>query len=426
MLALFVFVITLLFIYLRPFGISIWISSSIGALLVYLIGIVDLNDILFVWNMVWNSSFALVGLIVFAISLERLGFFNVIANLVILMSRDRNIFRIKTSKFYILIGLFGFLVSAFFSNDGAILILTPIVVALFLSARLDLDIIIVFLLLMSFISDFGSNLFVFSNLTNIITANTFDILFFDFFLFMILPQIFVVIFSLLLFWFMFKSKIPSYLELNIINDNLPSPRIIIACFLLLALLLFGVIFGEKFNIPISIFALIVGVSSAMIACFGGKISINQLIKDSPFSVVIFSLGLFIVVYGLNDIGLIDVLRTQLDSIASMSKFEQIFLVGIISSIGSSIINNLPMVMLGDLALQNNELYLVMSHLLGCNIGSKLTPIGSLATLLWLVSLKRYGIKIGFLKYMALSGIITIPILFVSLFGLFLYVKLAAL
>ena len=102
------------------------------------------------------------------------------------------------------------------------------------------------------------------------------------------------------------------------------------------------------------------------------------------------------------------------------------MVGIISSIGSSIINNLPMVMLGDLALRNNELYLVISHLLGCNIGSKLTPIGSLATLLWLVSLKRYGIKIGFLKYMVLSGIITIPILFVSLFGLFLYVKLAAL
>ncbi|WP_432264459.1 ArsB/NhaD family transporter [Campylobacter felis] len=45
------------------------------------------------------------------------------------------------------------------------------------------------------------------------------------------------------------------------------------------------------------------------------------------------------------------------------------------------INNLPMVLLGDLVLQDSSNALIFAHLLGCNVGAKLTPIGSLATLL---------------------------------------------
>ena len=86
-------------------------------------------------------------------------------------------------------------------------------------------------------------------------------------------------------------------------------------------------------------------------------------------------------------------------------------------------NNLPMVMLGSLTIADFAPHLdsleslVMAHLLGCNIGSKLTPIGSLATLLWLESLKIHGIHIGFMRYMVVAFVVTLPVLFFGLCGL---------
>ncbi|MDL0109358.1 hypothetical protein NYG92_01010 [Campylobacter felis] len=79
------------------------------------------------------------------------------------------------------------------------------------------------------------------------------------------------------------------------------------------------------------------------------------------------------------------------------------------------INNLPMVLLGDLVLKDSSNAFIFAHLLGCNVGAKLTPIGSLATLLWLFSLKRYGISISFLQYM-LAALLIVPFVLFRTFG----------
>lgn len=106
-------------------------------------------------------------------------------------------------------------------------------------------------------------------------------------------------------------------------------------------------------------------------------------------------------------------------ILKYGEFLSLLSVGFLSAFGSSLINNLPMVMLGDLTLRGIEnLHLVFAHLLGCNIGSKLTPIGSLATLLWLLSLKRYGLSIPLLSYLSLAFCWAIFVLFCAIVGLY--------
>ena len=151
----------------------------------------------------------------------------------------------------------------------------------------------------------------------------------------------------------------------------------------------------------------------------GRIEPLKLLKNSPFSVVPFSLGLFVVVFGLKNAGLLDILQEGVVEILKQGEFLSLLSVGFLSAFGSSLINNLPMVMLGDLTLRGIEnLHLNFAHLLGCNIGSKLTPIGSLATLLWLLSLKRYGISIPLFKYLSLAFCWTIFVLFCAIVGLY--------
>lgn len=86
---LWLFALTLLCIYIRPLNLPLWVYSSLGAALCVGFGFVSLSDVAFVWGMVWDSTFSLVGLIIFALSLEKLGFFEVLAHYTLRLSTHR-------------------------------------------------------------------------------------------------------------------------------------------------------------------------------------------------------------------------------------------------------------------------------------------------------------------------------------------------
>ncbi|EAJ1955644.1 arsenic transporter [Campylobacter upsaliensis] len=419
-----IFILTLLCIYIRPLNLPLWVYSSLGAAFCVGFGFVSLSDVAFVWGMVWDSTFSLVGLIIFALSLEKLGFFEVLAHYTLRLSTHRQTLHLQTWKFFVFIGVLASVLATFFSNDGAILILTPLIIALLThieNVKFSRSPLIIFLLFVGFMSDFASNTFIFSNLTNIITADFFTITFIDFALAMALPQLFVILATLVLFWILFTRKLPKTLEFKVHTQALPKPSITLFCFALITLLLFGIIGGEKFGIALCVFTLGVAFLGTLCGILTHKIALKQMLKLAPLGIVAFSLGLFIVVFGLNNMGLVGLLAKGLKHFDTLPLFAQIFSVGISSSLGSSVINNLPMVMLGDLALKNSSNALIFAHLLGCNVGAKLTPIGSLATLLWLFSLKRYGISISFLQYMLVALLIVPFVLFFGLLGLWVYV-----
>ncbi|STO96330.1 arsenic transporter [Helicobacter canis] len=424
---LWLFALTLLCIYIRPLNLPLWVYSSLGAALCVGFGFVSLSDVAFVWDMVWDSTFSLVGLIIFALSLEKLGFFEVLAHYTLRLSTHRQTLHLQTWKFFVFIGVLASVLATFFSNDGAILILTPLIIALLThieNVKFSRSPLIIFLLFVGFMSDFASNTFIFSNLTNIITADFFTITFIDFALAMALPQLFVILAVFILFWILFTRKLPKTLEFKVHTQALPKPSITLFCFALTLLLLFGIIGGEKFGFALCVFTLGVAFLGTLCGILTHKIALKQMLKLAPLGIVAFSLGLFIVVFGLNNMGLVGLLAKGLKHFDTLPLFAQIFSVGISSSLGSSVINNLPMVMLGDLALKDSSNALIFAHLLGCNVGAKLTPIGSLATLLWLFSLKRYGISISFLQYMLIALLIVPFVLFFGLLGLWVYVKIA--
>ncbi|TLE09711.1 arsenic transporter [Helicobacter bilis] len=461
-----IFTLTLLCIYIRPFRLPLWVYSSLGAFLCLGFGVVGFADVAFVWNMVWDSTLTLVGLIIFCIVLEKLLFFDFLAYKILkFLSEKGECGVISSFKFYVFIVLFGGFLGAFFANDGAILILTPLIIALFgkldskdMESKLDsknsaqiltpiLTPLVIFLLIVSFVSDFASNTFVISNLTNIIALHFFNLNALDFSKVMALPQIFIII-ATLCFFILVRKRLPRILRVKIPNteshtiesSTTPQQSVIIICFALLFLLLCGIFIANAFSLPLSSFTLLCAFLSLILAY--KRIEILPCLKASPFGIVVFSLGLFIVVFGLHSTHsfMRDIFAFFLDDSLSDSfsthTLAQIFSVGAISSLGSSLINNLPMVMLGNLALsdfvglggldsaflESKEL-LIYAHLLGCNVGAKLTPIGSLATLLWLFSLKRYGIYISFWQYMLVAMLVVPFMLCMGLLGLLVYVGL---
>lgn len=147
----------------------------------------------------------------------------------------------------------------------------------------------------------------------------------------------------------------------------------------------------------------------------------ETIKAAPWQVVWFSIGLYIVVYGLKNAGFTDLIASSITYLVAQGSFVAIVGTGFLSAFISSVMNNMPIIMIMDIAIDQvgyigNEA-LVYANILGANLGPKMTPIGSLATLLWLHVLAQKGVKITWMEYMKVGLVITPPVLFVALLGL---------
>ncbi len=415
LLATTIFLITLIFIIWQPKGLQIGTTAIVGALVALALGVVSVNDIWVVTDIVWDATLSFIGIIILSMVLDEIGFFEWSAIKMAKLSKGNG------HLMFVYALLLGAFVSALFANDGAALILTPILLAKMRILKLNGKTILAFLLAGGFISDSASLPFVFSNLTNIVTANYFDIGFATYLKTMIIPFIVSVVASITILWLFLRKDIPSKVDISLLKDEnevLKSKTLFLFSWLFLALLIVGYFIGDHFNLPVSLFALGGGVLFLLIASYLKTVNAKEIIRNAPWQVVWFSIGLYIVVYGLKNAGLTNYLTLVLKDLAKNGDTTAIVGTGFISAFLSAIMNNMPTIMIMDISLQdvgNNAL--AYANIIGCNLGPKMTPFGSLATLLWLHVLAQKGVKIGFWQYSKFGLLVTPPVLLVVLLSL---------
>lgn len=416
---------TLILLFWRPFNLALWVYSSLAAFLAFILKLVDFEDAKFIFDLIWDSSLTLIGLILLSFSLEALGFFDFLAYGILKFSR-KNKQEIDTYKLMFFMLIFVFFLATFFANDGAILVITPIIITLFstLKDKNSQSILIAFLFALSFLCDAGSNLFVISNLTNIITANYFKLDFLSFAYTMLVPSLFVFISTLIMVFVIFRRILPKKLEFNFIQKNEGSKALFIFCLIFLMFFTLGFFIAQNYGLSKGIFILGAALIFWLIVSVLKPKQGLKIFQNSPWGVLIFSFGLYLVVFSLYKVGAGEIL-IKIYTFLMQDKDFGIFGTGLVSALGSSLFNNLPMVLIGDLALKEYfsansfEKLMIYAHLLGVNIGAKLTPIGSLATLLWLGILVRKGVEISFWQYTKFGFSITLIVLMSALFGLLL-------
>ncbi|WP_044417023.1 arsenic transporter [Halarcobacter anaerophilus] len=414
-LASLIFIVTLIFVIWQPKNLQIGTSAVIGASAALLFGVVNFKDVIDVTTIVWDATFAFIGIILLSMVLDEIGFFEWCAIKMARVSKGSG------NKMFIYSLLLGSLVSALFANDGAALILTPILLAKMRVLKLNTKTILAFLLAGGFISDSASLPFVFSNLTNIVTANYFNIGFAQYLANMIVPYIVSTVVSIIVLWIFLRKDIPKKVDVFLLkkaDEVLKNRALFKFSWFFLALLIFGYFIGDIFNLPISLFALGGAIIFLIIASYTKSAKLWLTIKTAPWQVVWFSIGLYIVVYGLKNAGLTDYLSIVLNELAQKSNLIAVLGTGFISAFLSALMNNMPTVMIMDISLKDipNEA-LAYANIVGCNLGPKMTPFGSLATLLWLHVLNKKGVKISFWQYSKFGLMVTPPVLFIVLLSL---------
>lgn len=412
-LAITIFIFTLVLVIWQPRGLGIGWSASIGAILALIFGAINISDIPIVWGIIWNATITFIAIIIISLILDEAGFFKWAALHIAKFGNG------NSRKLFTYLILLGALVAAFFANDGAALIITPIVMAMLLSLGISRASTLAFVMAAGFIADTGSLPFIVSNLVNIVSADYFDISFTRYASIMLPVNIVSVITTLIVLHLFFRKD--TKFSYNVISIEEPKDSIIDkmtfkAGWIVLVLLLIGFFTSDYLEIPISVIASIAVVILAIIAYRGKKINLRTVIKGAPWQIVIFSLGMYLVVFGLKNAGLTIYISNILNDFSDNGLWASIFGTGILTALLSSIMNNMPTVLVGVLSIDASsatgltEEAMVYANVIGSDLGPKITPIGSLATLLWLHVLSQKNLKITWGYYFKVGIILTTPVL----------------
>jgi arsenical pump membrane protein len=422
--AIIIFVLTIVLVIWQPRGLNIAWTAVGGALLALLCGVVSWSDAAAVTGIVWNATLTFVALIVISLVLDELGFFEWSALHIIRLSRGNGL------RLFLYSALLGAIISCFFANDGAALILTPIVLAQMRALRLPPATVLPFVMASGFIADTTSIPLVISNLVNIVSADFFQVSFIDYAKIMLLPNLFSLGASICVLYLYYRKHIPVSYEPSLARSPSEAiknkPMFQLSWFILLLLLL-GYLFGEALGIPVSFIACYTALLLIAIGHRTKVLKAGKMLKEAPWSIVLFSIGMYMVVYGLKNAGLTSLLGAWIDSFAAHGVLAASIGMGFLAAILSSVMNNLPSVMIGALAIDATHTTgavreaLIYANVIGCDLGPKITPIGSLATLIWLHILSRKGVSISWGYYFKAGIVLTVPTLLITLLGL--YVRL---
>ncbi|WP_134676276.1 arsenic transporter [Ectopseudomonas khazarica] len=415
-----IFVFTLILVIWQPRGLGVGWSASLGALLALLAGVVSPGDIPTVWQIVWNATATFIAVIIISLLLDEAGFF---AWAALHVARWANGSGTRLFAFSILLGAG---VSALFANDGAALILTPIVISMLLALRFSPASTLAFVMAAGFIADTASLPLVVSNLVNIVSADYFDLGFARYAAVMVPVNLVSVAATLGMLWLFFRRDIPAQYAVASLpapREAIRDPRTFFVGWIVLLVLLLGLFALEPLGVPISAIAAVCAAVLFAIAARGRHIATGKVLREAPWQVVIFSLGMYLVVYGLSNAGLTASLTGLLERFAQYGVWGAALGTGLLSALLSSIMNNMPSVLIGALAIDAIQASgavreaMIYANVIGCDLGPKITPIGSLATLLWLHVLARKGIRVTWGYYFRVGIVLTLPILLLTLAAL---------
>jgi arsenical pump membrane protein len=438
---IFAFIMTMILIFFRPRDMNEAIPASIGAVLVMLSGSVSLGDLIDIGNKVNGAAITILATIVMAIVLESFGLFYWTAVLLLKKSKGSGV------RLFWLTLLLCFLMTLFFNNDGSILITTPILILILRHLGLKNHQKIPYLLSGALIATASSAPIGVSNIVNLIALKIVGM---DLYLqtaMMFIPSTLGLLFLSFALYLVFIKDIPK--QIPMYSDNHPLRQHAFSHplkgqsndyfskqkKLMIKILIF------VFIIRASLFvASFLGISISMVSVIGSmilliwrwyylKVNPKDMLTKTPWHILIFAFNMYVIIYGLHNIGLTELILTYITPLVEGSLLHASLTMGILISLLSNLFNNHPALMIGTLALTEMGLdpmvlrTVYLANIIGSDIGALLLPIGTLATLIWMHILRKNKIKISWQKYIKITIIVIPPTVVFTLLCLYYWLLL---
>ncbi len=385
-------------------------GPTIGALAAVAIallgGAAQLGDIEDALRAQWRAYVTLVSIMAMTSTAERMGLLERVASWIEPRTRGpvKHAFRLT----FVLSAL----VATVLSNDAAILLMTPTVIALLRTVYPKRNPRFIAPFVLAVFASAGVAPLVISNPMNLIFAEHVGIGFNEYSVTMIPIAIagWIVAYAVLAWMFreVLADESPALGRFPPIAEKMTWGAWVVVGALVVELVLYPIM--SYLDVPLWPVALAGGVACIVASVASGHRS-AELARGITWAIFPFLMAVFVLAIACGRIGAIDWLH-QLYT----SSDAPIVTIGATSAIGSAVLNNHPMSVLNALALDlsSRDHAHAFAALIGGDLGPRLLPIGSLASLLWFDVLRKHDVVFSVTTFIRVGASLTIPTLAVSL------------
>jgi arsenical pump membrane protein len=288
--------------------------------------------------------------------------------------------------------MLGALVTTTLSLDTTAVLLTPVVLSFV--RRLDVNA-RPYVVACAFVANAGSLALPVSNLTNLILAAAFHLPFGRFVLHMLPIQLGVLGVTYVALRGHFARELAPFdaTKLDADAEVVPHRGYFMATVAVLVAALTGYLVAPLFDVEPYAIAFVASAVLAVAGVATGRVR-GGVVREVSWGVVPFVLGLFVVVQGLDGLGLAPALARFIAD-APGGPIGRVLATTGMTALASNVMNNLPAALVARSALApfGGQPALVYATLVGTNVGPNVVPFGSLATVLVLTLARRRGVRV---------------------------------
>jgi arsenical pump membrane protein len=315
-------------------------------------------------------------------------------------------------RLFALIYIVGTVVTAFLSNDATAVVLTPAVAASARTAKVKDS--LPYLLICAFIANAASFVFPISNPANLVVYGHTIPPLLEWLPQYLLPSVAAVVMTFVVLLLTQRSALRSPIATEVPIPHLPRGGRIAAIGIVATtiVLLAASYLDWSLGLPTAL----AGAATATAVVIRERKTPWKTLKHISWSVLPLVGGLFVIVEALDRAGVIGMLRDQLHQLAAASAASAAWASGIAVAIGSNLINNLPVGLIAGTTVQSDSLppEVTRAVLIGVDVGPNLSVTGSLATILWLIALRRDGHHVGAFDFLKIGVLVMPPALLAAI------------
>ena len=390
---------------IRPARLPEAIWAVAGALAVVALGLVPWPDALGAVGKGLDVYLFLTGMMLLSETARREGLFDWLAVEAVLHARG------SPRRLFLLVYGVGTLVTVFMSNDATAVVLTPAVFAAAKKARLEP---LPYLFVCAFVANAASFVLPISNPANIVLYGGHMPQLLAWLKSFTLPSIVSIVVTYLLLRWRMRRALAGQVDGVPERRTLPrSAGVALAGIVLTALALIAASFLDvRLGWPAAIGGTLTAVAVLVIE----RASPWPVIRHVSWSVIPLVAGLFVLVRAIEGTGLIDSVTRELIALVQHSEALAAAVAGGSIAIASNLMNNLPVGLIAASVLTHAQPPLAVTDaaLIGVDLGPNLSITGSLATILWLLAIRRDGEHVDFWRFLKVGAIVMPPALVLAI------------
>ncbi|RZK74940.1 MAG: arsenic transporter [Pedobacter sp.] len=396
---------------IRPFKVTEAIYAIVGALLLLIFQLISPTDAYSGISKGLDVYLFLTGMMLLAETAREEKLFDWLAAHATLKANG------SPERLFLLIYLVGVVVTTFLSNDATAVVLTPAVAAAVKAAKVEKP--LPYLLICAFIANAASFVLPISNPANLVIYGEHMPSLVHWLGQYLLPSACAIVATYFMLRYSqrncFKEKITTDIQLPKLSRG-GKTALFGICATAVVLLA-----ASAWNMELGLPTLITGVVTTLIVLASARKNLIHIIKGISWAVLPLVAGLFVIVEALNKTGMTTALSGLLNETIAQSETAAVWLSGTVVAVACNLMNNLPAGLIVGTVLQSSPTPEIVKSavLIGVDLGPNLSITGSLATILWLVALRREGQEVSAWTFLKLGSVIMTVALLATLLSLWI-------